>query len=230
MDRRRRGRRECLPGTPVPPVVALAAHRERTHSMGGRNAAPPRHLSDRDTSDTSERISAVTADPLPRGALEVNVEERKSMGPNDGFGKLWRKRFWIRLAGSTVTPAELVEVWKARYTEIWPPGSRLFQPPGGLEEGDVAAADLAMVGGTRLGTGIVVTDERDTSFTFTTVQGHMLAGTITISARDHDGITVAQVETTFMRASDPLYEIGMPLGGHRYENRFWKASLVALAR
>jgi hypothetical protein len=33
-----------------------------------------------------------------------------------------------------------------------------------------------------------------------------------------------------MRASDPIYEIGMPLGGHQHENKFWQASLRALAR
>ncbi len=45
-----------------------------------------------------------------REALAVNVEGRKVTAPDDGFGKLWRKRYWIRLAGSSVTPAELVAI------------------------------------------------------------------------------------------------------------------------
>jgi hypothetical protein len=179
--------------------------------------------------DESERISAFISDPLPGEALKKNVEGQTVTGPDEGFGKLWRKRYWIRLAGSTVTPEELVQVWKDHYTDFWPKGSRLYQPPGGLEKGDVAAADLSMIGGTRIGTGIVVTDERDTSFTFTTLRGHMLAGTITFSGSDDGGVTVAQVESV-MRATDPLYETGMYLGGHPYENRFWKASLRALAK
>ena len=32
-----------------------------------------------------------------------------------------------------------------------------------------------------------------------------------------------------MRASDPLYELGMAFGGHRIEDRFWVATLTALA-
>jgi hypothetical protein len=184
---------------------------------------------DRGPGDTSERISALISDPLPREALAMNVEGRKVTAPDDGFGKLWRKRYWIRLVGSTVTPAELVAVWKARYTEFWPEGSRLYQPPDGLEQGDVAAADLAMIGGTRLGTGIAVTGERDTSFTFASLQGHTFNGTITFTGSDDGGVTVARVEVN-ARASDPLYEIAMPLGGHWHENRFWKASLAALAR
>lgn len=197
--------------------------------MVNSGAAHPQDPRDRDPGDTSERISALISDPLPSEALAANVEGRKVTGPDDGFGKLWRKQFWISLAGSSVTPAELIDVWKARYTEFWPKGSRLYQPPEGLEEGDVAAADLAMIGGTRVGTGIVVIDEGDTSFTFATLEGHTLSGTITFSGKEEAGVTVAHVEV-IMRSSDPLYEIGMPLGGHHHENRFWEASLKALAR
>jgi hypothetical protein len=191
--------------------------------------AHPHEPPDRDPGDTSERISALISDPLPRGALTKNVAGRKVTGPEDGFGKLWRKRYWIRLAGSAVTPDELIEVWRTRYTAFWPKGSRLYQPPDGLEQGDVAAADLAMIGGTRVGTGIVVTEERETSFTFATLQRHTFNGTIAFTGRNDGGATEAHVEV-IARASDPLYELFMPLGGHWHENRFWKASLSALAR
>lgn len=197
--------------------------------MVNPGAAPPQDQSDEKPDSESERISAFISDPLPSGALANNVAGKKLTGPDDGFGKLWRKRYWVRLPGSDVTPSELVAVWKDRYTEFWPKGSRLYQPPDGLEEGDVAPADLAMIGGTRVGTGIVVIEVNDTSFTFATLQGHTLAGTITFAGREDNGATVAQVEV-MMRASDPLYEIGMPLGGHHHENRFWQSSLSALAK
>ena len=32
-----------------------------------------------------------------------------------------------------------------------------------------------------------------------------------------------------MRASDPLYEVGLGLGGHRKEDKFWDATLSSLA-
>jgi hypothetical protein len=192
-------------------------------------AAQPQDPPEHDAGPSPERISALISDPLPPGALARNVAGRKVTGPDDGFGKLWRKRYWIRLTGSSVTPAELIATWKKRYTEFWPKGSHLYQPPSGLEKGDVAAADLAMIGGTRVGTGIIVIEDTRTSFTFATLEGHTFAGTITFSSRDDAGATVAQVEV-IMRASDPLYELGMSLGGHRHENRFWEASLGALAR
>lgn len=200
---------------------------ERTQTVVNPGSTHDNDSPGRDPGDESERISLLISDPLPHGALRENVEGRRVTGPDDGFGKLWRKRFWIRLEGTSVTPAELIETWKTHYTEFWPKGSHLYQPPDGLEEGDVAAADLAMIAGSRVATGIIVLDVQDTSFTFATLQGHTLSGTITFRGRDEDGTTVAEVEV-HMRASDPLYELGMPLGGHRHENNFWKASLVAL--
>ncbi len=199
------------------------------HSLVTPGASHPQHPPDHQSDEDPERISALISEPLPREALSVNVEGRRVTGPDDGFGKLWHKQFWIRLEGATVTPSELIEVWNAKYTEFWPKGSHLYQPPDGLDEGDVAAADLAMIGGTRVGTGIVVTDVSDTSFTFATLEGHTLSGTITFSGKDDAGVTVAHVDVV-MRAADPIYEIGMPLGGHHHENKFWEASLVALAR
>ena len=32
-----------------------------------------------------------------------------------------------------------------------------------------------------------------------------------------------------MRASDPIFEIGLTLGGHKQEDRFWQQTLTALA-
>ncbi len=58
--------------------------------------------------------------------------------------------------------------------------------------------------------------------------GHMFAGWITFSALKDGGQTVVQAQV-LMRASDPIYEIGLTLGGHRQEDRFWNATLTNLA-
>ena len=61
-----------------------------------------------------------------------------------------------------------------------------------------------------------------------TPQGHMFAGWITFSATEVDGDTVAQAQV-LMRASDPIFELGLTLGGHKQEDRFWQHTLTALA-
>lgn len=57
----------------------------------------------------------------------------------------------------------------------------------------------------------------------------MFAGWITFSATERDGETVPQVQV-LMRASDPIFEIGLALGGHGQEDRFWQHTLRSLAR
>ena len=61
-----------------------------------------------------------------------------------------------------------------------------------------------------------------------TPQGHMFAGWITFSATERDGETVAQAQV-LMRASDPIFELGLTLGGHRQEDKFWDHTLRSLA-
>jgi hypothetical protein len=56
----------------------------------------------------------------------------------------------------------------------------------------------------------------------------MFAGWITFSATERDGQTVAQAQV-LMRASDPIFELGLTLGGHRQEDKFWQHTLAAVA-
>ena len=87
-----------------------------------------------------------------------------------------------------------------------------------------------MPGGLKLSTGVLVMYADEESFTLMTPQGHMFAGWITFSAfEDDDGVTCAQAQV-LMRASDPLYEIGMTMGGHGQEDRHWEHTLRELAR
>ena len=53
----------------------------------------------------------------------------------------------------------------------------------------------------------------------------MFAGWITFCAHEDDGVTVAQAQV-LMRAQDPLCELGLALGGHRQEDRFWEQTLA----
>jgi hypothetical protein len=56
----------------------------------------------------------------------------------------------------------------------------------------------------------------------------MFAGWITFSATAREDATVAQAQV-LMRASDPIFELGLTLGGHRQEDKFWNHTLRALA-
>ena len=182
----------------------------------------------RDATNWAPRVAGLTVDELPPGALNLNVEGRQLSGPIQGFGRMWRKRHWVRLEGADVEPAEVIRVWKLHFAEFWPAGNRFYGPITGLAPGEVAVINVAMPGMPTLSTGVMVLYADDESFTLMTPQGHIFSGWITFSSHVEDGGTVAQVEI-LMRASDPIFEIGMELMGHRRENTFWEQTLVNVA-
>jgi hypothetical protein len=165
---------------------------------------------------------------LPPDALPINVEGVRLALPGDGFGQFWLKRYRILLGGVDVSPNDVIDEWKAHYGEFWPSGNRFYRPVAGIEPGQIALSDLEMPAGTRLSTGVVVEDVEETSFRFGTPQGHTFAGEITFSSSRNDGATVASIEI-LMRASDPIFEAGLMLGGHRHEDRFWFDTLRNLS-
>jgi hypothetical protein len=162
------------------------------------------------------------------GAKGINVAGRRPTSPIQGFGRMWQKSYRVRLEGAQASPAEVVAVWKRDFPTFWPKGNRFFAPLAGIQPGEVAVIDLSMPGRLKLSTGVLVMYADDESFTLMTPQGHMFAGWITFSAFLEEGVTVAQAQV-LMRSSDPLYEVGMTLGGHRQEDRHWEHTLRSLA-
>ena len=142
---------------------------------------------------------------------------------------MWQKTYRVRLTGAEPTPRDLIAVWKEQFGSFWPKKTRFFAPLSGIAPGEVAALNLAMPGGLKLSTGVLVMYADEESFTLMTPQGHMFAGWITFSAfEDADGVTCAQAQV-LMRASDPLYEVGMTMGGPGQEDRHWEHTLREFA-
>ena len=185
----------------------------------------------RDAAYWSQRVDRLKVSTIAAEAINLNVEGRRAVGPLQGFGSMWQKTYRVRLRGSAVTPAELIQTWKERFPEFWPRGNRFYAPLSGIAPGEVALINLAMPGGMPLSTGVLVLYADEESFTLMTPQGHMFSGWITFSASREEGEgggTVAQAQV-LMRANDPLYELGLRLGGHRQEDVFWARTLGALA-
>jgi hypothetical protein len=183
------------------------------------------------SSTPENRDAAGWAQPvqtLTVSAGHINVTGRRPTAPIHGFGKMWQKTYRASLGDRDVAPHEVIAVWKEHFSEFWPAKSRFFAPLAGIAPGEVAALDLGMPGGLKLSTGVLVLFADDESFTLMTPQGHMFAGWITFSSFRYDGATQAQAQV-LMRASDPLYEVGMALGGHRQEDQHWIQTLQSIA-
>ena len=179
----------------------------------------PSQMSPRDAGHWARYVEALEA---PEGAVAPNVDHRRPVSPLQGFGKMWQKTYRVRLEGSAVTPAEVVEEWRTHFPELSGFGERGFRvPSGGLVPGAVA-----LLGGL---SGVMVLYADDESFTYMTPEGHPFSGWITFSAhRDDDATTVAQAQL-LIRANDPIYELMMPLGLHRIEDTTWQKTLGRVA-
>jgi hypothetical protein len=182
----------------------------------------------RDAASWAKSVSQLNVSEVPEGALNLNVEGRRLSSPIQGFGKMWQKTYQVRLPVERVSATDLITTWKQHFPEFWPEGNRFYSPLTGIEPGEVALLNMTLPGKMKLSTGVMVLYADQESFTLMTPQGHMFAGWITFSALEVDGETVAQAQV-LMRASDPIFEMGLTMGGHKQEDRFWEHTLTALA-
>jgi hypothetical protein len=182
----------------------------------------------RDSGSWPGNISTLTVNGKREGALILNLEGRRVLGPLQGFGQLWDKRYRIALRGAEVSPAEVIQTWKANFQRFANPSLHFYFPPDGPIPGEVVVINADVPGGLKVSTGVMVLFADDLSFSFMTPQGHLFAGWITFTAYELRGCTVAEVRLQ-VRASDPLHEIGMRLGINREEDRGWQGTLKRLA-
>ena len=182
----------------------------------------------RDAAYWAKNISRLTVREAPAEAINLNVTGRRVTSPIQGFGKMWQKIYRARLPGTGVSPEKIIEGWKENFPAFWPEGNRFYGPLTGIAPGETALLNLSMPGGVKLSTGVLVLYADDDSFTFMTPEGHMFSGWITFSAFEEGGDPVAEARI-LMRASDPLMELGLAMGGHRKEDEFWQATLRSVA-
>jgi hypothetical protein len=187
-------------------------------------------MSDDDVRDANWAgpVSRLNVPDVPEGAVSINVEGRRVTSPIQGFGKMWQKTYRVRLPAGTVSPTDLIAMWKLHFPDFWPEGNRFYGPLTGIKPGEVALLNVTLPGKMKLSTGVLVMYADAESFTLMTPQGHMFAGWITFSSHLEDGATVAQAQV-LMRASDPIFELGLSLGGHGQEDRFWQRTLTRLS-
>ena len=172
----------------------------------------------------------MTVGDTPAGALNLNVDGRQVVGPLQGFGQLWQKTYRVPLVGATVTPAEVVRLWKEKLPEFMPSDSRFYPSMTGVAPGEVIIINATLPGvpGT-ISTGVMILYADDVSFSVMTPEGHPESGFNTFSAYEQDGTTVAQIQS-LARANDPIYELGFRfMGGSAQQERIWHHVLGQLA-
>jgi hypothetical protein len=192
--------------------------------------APPEAPLSRDAANWAKPVDRLSAEGVAGSGVD-RVTGKRVTSPLQGFGQLWQKTFRVPLEGSTMSPQEVIVVWKERFATFWPKTGRFYAPLAGIVPGEVALLDIAPVPGSpvKFSTGVMVIYADDESFTFITPEGHMLSGWITFSAYRDGDVTVAQVQA-LERTSDPFDELGLMFGGSRMNDRFWQDTLANVGR
>jgi anti-anti-sigma factor len=167
---------------------------------------------------------------IPSRVMNINVHGRWTSGPAQGFGRLWEKRYRLRLHDTDLEPRRIISLWRSEFPDFWPKGNRLFTSGNApIAPGTSALLNLTLPGGLVLATGLMVIYAADRSFSFMTAEGHILSGWITFSSFRKNDSTFIQVHPLF-RAGDPLMELGLRWGAAAQEDRFWHETLGNLAR
>jgi hypothetical protein len=175
----------------------------------------------------AQLTSVLRVSRTPTGALNLNVEGRRVVGPLQGFGQMWQKTYSMRLPEVALTPAEVVQIWKENFVHFQPPSNHFYAGKTVVKPGDVLLINTEL-SGMPLSTGVMVLYADNESFTLMTPQGHPESGWVTFSAYSEDDCTVCQVQS-IARANDPLYELGFRLFGSTIQERIWVYVLEALA-
>ena len=87
------------------------------------------------STEPETRDAAAWARPVERLTASeghINVTGRRPTAPIHGFGRMWQKTYRTSLAGTSLTPQDVVTTWKARFPDFWPSGNRFFAPLAGI--------------------------------------------------------------------------------------------------
>jgi hypothetical protein len=196
--------------------------------------APPENNSDRQSA-WSPPVSRIKVTGAPAGVRNINVDGRQLVSPLQGFGQMWQKTFKVRLSGVTMTPTQVMQIWKENFPGFQPPENRFYPSMVGIKPGEtlLIEAKVPALPGTPsimpVATGVIVLYADDEMFTVMNPQGHPLSGWNTFSAYEEDGVVVAQVQEQ-SRSSDPLYEMFFRFfGSSGQQDKIWIHVLNSLA-
>jgi pyruvate/2-oxoglutarate dehydrogenase complex dihydrolipoamide dehydrogenase (E3) component/anti-anti-sigma regulatory factor len=189
--------------------------------------ASPSVMAATDTSCWAAPVKRLVQPGVPHQAINMNVKGRRVVGPVDGFGPLWQKRYRLSISGVDMTPEEVMVVLKQNFSTFQPGYNRFYMGAKGVAPGDVVAIDSSTPGGP-VSTGVMVLYADDESFTFVTPQGHPESGWVTFSAFRSANDVVVQI-LGLARANDPVYEVAFRAIGSAMQIRIWSHVLSALA-
>jgi uncharacterized protein YbjT (DUF2867 family) len=174
-------------------------------------------IRDDESNDLIERLG-FRPEPI-RTRLVQLVDDMPEQTPDEGVGKLQRRRFRIDIDGSRLRAAQLMEEYRTRFAEVVPfeaaaePGA-----PTEVIEGATLTLELPLRGHVQVR--VETVDEH--AFTLVTLEGHPLAGIVRFHCADGDDARVTFTIDVVERPASRLDQVSMALGGSAAQKRTWK--------
>jgi NADH dehydrogenase len=182
------------------------------------------YLRDGEPNDLTERLGR---QPVPtRDRLVQLADALPEQTPDEGVGRLRRRRFRIDIAGSGLRAGDLLDRFTTRFADLVP--FEAVAEPGALsrlEPNATLTFELPARGHVQVR--VEALDER--SVTIATIEGHPLAGIIRFRFDDRAGDVVRFTIDIIERPATRFDQVAMALIGTAAQTRTWKQTAENVA-
>jgi anti-anti-sigma regulatory factor len=223
--------RDVLRLTGLDRIISIYGNREEALAdIGVAGDNIPNHSSKeiiaQDMDYWAKPVIRLNIPDMPKEAINLNMNGRSVVGPVDGFGQLWQKRYLLRIQKTDLAPEDIILALKQNFPCLQPSYNRFYPTEKGIKPGEVIAIDSSTPGGP-VSTGVMVLYADERSFSFITPQGHPESGWVSFSAFEANNQLIVQI-LGLARANDPLYEIAFRTVGSKMQVKIWKHLLSSL--
>jgi uncharacterized protein YbjT (DUF2867 family) len=170
-------------------------------------------------------VFGIKPTPLDSGLRKL-ADAQPEQTPDKGVGALKRKRFWVDLAGSTLTPEDLFARFRVRFGELTPLLMNVHAEPGAptiIEKGTTITMALPLRGHLQ----VRVEELTATRATLVTLVGHPLAGAIRFLTERVSDLVRFQVQV-YDRPANLADWVLMRTVGDTVQERSWESLVQAM--
>jgi hypothetical protein len=169
--------------------------------------------------ESSDLTGLLGRQPVPmRTRLVQLADEAPEQTPDEGVGKLKRRRFSIDIEDSRFDAKGLFAEFREHFADVVPfeaaaePGS-----PTSIDDHDTLTLELPARGHVQ----VRVEQIEDRSLTLATLEGHPLAGVVRFAARDTGPRAVRFTIDVVERPASRLDQLSMAVVGNAAQKRTW---------
>jgi NADH dehydrogenase len=165
-------------------------------------------------------ILDVEPTPLADGLAKLADAQPEKL-PSEGVGRLFRRRYWADIVGSSRTPDELFALLRRHFGSLTPDTMDVGAEPGSptsIEEGATITMALPLRGNVQVRAEQIT----DRTMTLVTLEGHPLAGAIRFLFEERGDAIRVEVQS-YDRAGSTIDRVAMSTIGRFLKSATWEA-------